>query len=397
MPRQRNSLTGKRTPVSGKPGVYQRRTANGRVRHDICYRDSSGKQRWKVVDGGASAAWHELQQIQVKMRNGERVVTSRVTFEELAAGWLTDKRDIRAGSWRAYEAYLRNHVVPILGRQRVSAITTDDIADLITALEDKGLCGRTVTNVLVPVSRIFDHAVRRGLTPSNPVKGLERGERPKVIREEMRVLDRHEIDALLQAAPAKYRTLLATALFTGLRASELLGLQWWHIDFAHGVIKVRDQVYRTGERLPLKTDKARRDVILQPALAALLQAHRDTSPHPADGDYVFCRPDGRPMHPDTVRVAGLNKAIKTAGLNPPGKPRLRWHDLRHSYASLLIAQGVDVAYVSRQMGHANVTTTLNTYTHLFDHARNAKAVSERLEQEFGGILNPPTNGKEPTT
>ena len=75
-----------------------------------------------------------------------------------------------------------------------------------------------------------------------------------------------------------------------------------------------------------------------------------------------------------------------AGLDAPGKPRLRFHDLRHTYASLLIAQGVDVAYVSRQLGHANITTTLNTYTHLFDHARNAEAVKQRLEEEFGGIL-----------
>ena len=249
-----------------------------------------------------------------------------------------------------------------------------------------------MTNILVPVSRIFDHAVRRGLAPTNPVKALERGERPKVVREEMRVLDRHEIDALLGAARARYRTLLATAIFTGLRASELLGLQWWHTDFAAGVVKVRDQVYRTGERLPLKTEKARRDVVLQPALATLLREHRLASPHSQPGDYVFARPDGRPMHPDTVRIAGLNKAVAAAKLNSPGRPRLRFHDLRHTYASLLISQGVDVAYVSRQLGHANITTTLNTYTHLFDHARNAQTVRDRLEEQFGAIITGATDG-----
>ena len=77
------------------------------------------------------------------------------------------------------------------------------------------------------------------------------------------------------------------------------------------------------------------------------------------------------MHPDVVRVCGLRRAVATAGLDTPGRPRLRFHDLRHTYASLLIAQGVDVAYVFRQLGHANITTTLNTYTRLFDHARNA--------------------------
>jgi integrase len=120
-------------------------------------------------------------------------------------------------------------------------------------------------------------------------------------------------------------------------------LYCWHLDFERGVIRVRDQVDRIGTRQPLKTEKGRRDVVLQPSLARLLREHRLASAHSQDDDYIFCRRDGRPMHPDVVRVCGLRRAVATAGLDAHGRPRLRFHDLRHIYASLLIAQGVDVA------------------------------------------------------
>ena len=89
---------------------------------------------------------------------------------------------------------------------------------------------------------------------------------------------------------------------------------------------------------------------------------------------------------DVVRTRGLHPAVKKAGLDQPDKPRLRFHDLRHTYASPLIAQGVNVAFVSRQLGHASITTSLNTYTHLSDHAEHAASVIGRLEDRFGDLL-----------
>ncbi len=87
-----------------------------------------------------------------------------------------------------------------------------------------------------------------------------------------------------------------------------------------------------------------------------------------------------------MRTRGLHTAVKKAGLDQPDKPRLRFHDLRHTYASLLIAQGVNVAFVSRQLGHASITTTLNVYTHRFDHAEHSASVIGRLEDSFGDVL-----------
>jgi integrase len=133
--------------------------------------------------------------------------------------------------------------------------------------------------------------------------------------------------------------------------------------------------------------EATRSVLPTPALGQVLREHRLRSRHSQPATTCSPATAPGPSHPDVVRVYGLRRAVATAGLDQPGRPRLRFHDLRHTYASLLVAQGVDIAYVSRQLGHANITTTLNTYTHLFDHARNAETVKQRLEEQFGGILS----------
>lgn len=383
------SKPARRRHVAGHRGVYVREDASGRPRFEFVFRDSTGRQRWRTVDGGVTAAAAARADVQARMRRGERVVSSKITFAELAATWLKQVIGIRQSSWRWYESALRRHVLPSIGRMRVSEITVDDVAQLVADLQRAGFAGTTIANVLVPVGRILDHAVRRGLIPANPVRGLERHERPKIRRDEMRFLDSQEIDSLLRHAPDRYRPLLATAVFTGLRSGEILGLRWSAIDFDAGVVHVREQVDRAGRTLPLKTEKARRDVILMPALARLLRDHRIGSPHSTQTDYVFARPDGRAMHPDTVRRYGLHPAVKRAGIDTPGKPRLRFHDCRHTFASLLIAQGVNVAFVSRQLGHASISTTLGTYTHLFDHVEHAATVVERLEARFASVLLAP--------
>ncbi len=257
---------------------------------------------------------------------------------------------------------------------------------LVSDLQREGLAPATILTVLTPLKRVFDNAVRRGLLAANPVNGLERHERPRSRHDEMRILNSDEIDALLSAAPAKYRTLLATAVFTGLRSGELLGLHWSDIDFAVGVVHVSRQVDKTGRTSSLKTMNAYRDVVLIPGIARLLREHRMRSRHTAPDEYVFARPDGRPMHADSVRRCGLHAAVRKAGLDRLGKRWLRFHDLRHTYASILIAQGVNVAFVSRQLGHATVSTTLNVYVHLFDRAEHAATVIDRLESRFAKVL-----------
>jgi integrase len=132
-------------------------------------------------------------------------------------------------------------------------------------------------------------------------------------------------------------------------------------------------------RWPLKTPASRREVILAPALEKLLRKHWLASSHKAPDDFVFAAPDGTGIDYRTVGKE-FRSAVKAAGLTHTG--RLTLHSLRHTYASLLIASGLDVVFVSRQLGHANPTITLTTYAHLFQQADHAAKAREALEASY---------------
>src|SRR5439155_5162847 len=206
-----------------------------------------------------------------------------------------------------------------------------------------------------------------------------------------------EIGNLLDSYQPRYRPLVATALYTGMRISELLGLTWTEVDFEAGLDRVRFQLSRArvntpARRVRLKTPAAVRDIPLLPQLGALLKAHKLASPSSGERDYVFATRLGTPLGYRNVERRGLTHAAKEAGLEREELAPLRLHDLRHTFASHLIVDlGLDVAQVSTILGHARPSITLDTYTHLFDRAAHAADVRERMARsEFGRLL--PTSG-----
>jgi site-specific recombinase XerD len=130
---------------------------------------------------------------------------------EVAEEFLEAQVDLRPRTKHAYRTSLERHVLPRLGRRRVADITETDTVSLIAHLRRSGLSGRTVRSILTPFGRCLAYATRHGLNASNPMRKLERGERPPVGRREMRILDRTEIARLIDKAPPAYRTMLATA------------------------------------------------------------------------------------------------------------------------------------------------------------------------------------------
>jgi integrase len=137
----------------------------------------------------------------------------------------------------------------------------------------------------------------------------------------------------------------------------------------------------------LKTVTARRSVVLMPTLVRLLREHRLRSARSLEHDAVFGQPDGNPLMQATCRYQLRRAALRTGLSQNPEQPRLRLHDLRHTFASLLIAQGANVVFVSRQLGHASSNTTLGFYAHLFDWAEHAKRTSDLLEASFSHVLS----------
>jgi integrase len=337
-------------------GIYRSPSTGG---YEIQYTDSSGRLRWQVINGGLREARHARAEVQARLGRGELVTRSKQTLAEVGEEWLAAQHHLRPRTRQLYQTALDRHINPRLGGRRVSEITADHIAALVLELQRGGLSGWTIRGILVPLGRVLSHAARRGLITDNPLRRLERGERPEATRREMRILRPDEIDALLQAATRSYRPILATAVFTGLRQGELLGLTWADIDFDNEAVHVRRQLDRSGAHTAPKTPKAIRDVILMPSVATLLRAHKLASAHSRPGDPVFATLTGAPMHYRNVTRRGLAAAISRAGVEQDGQPRLRFHDLRHTFASLLIAQGLNVVFVSRQLGHASASFTLD--------------------------------------
>jgi integrase len=371
-------------------GIYKRQTPSG-VAYEFTYTDSTGRQRWQAVRGGLRDARRERADVVARLGRGERVAPTRRTFAEVAEAWLENERSrLRPRTIEMYEILLRVHLLPRFGRRRLTDIDTDNVAALVRELRLAGRSAYTARNVLTVLGRVLGYAVRRGMIPSNPVRGLERGERPKLPRRELRLLTSDEIAALLSACDLFYYPLVVTALFSGARQGELLGLRWQDIDFDEGVIRVRQALDRHGQLGPTKTDEAVRDIAIMPALAQLLRSHREAAfarGYAKPTDFVFCTRTGKPHNYRNVSKRGLDAAVARAGLDADGRPKPRWHDLRHAYASILISHGHDIAFVSRQLGHSRPTVTLDVYAHLFDPHEQARRSRDAMEASFGELLS----------
>lgn len=183
--------------------------------------------------------------------------------------------------------------------------------------------------------------------------------------------------------------LLAFSIFTGCCPMETLGCRWADVDFDAGLIRVRRQLPRQGELVALKSEAAEREITLTPELAALLKRHRLASRFKQPHDFVFASETGGPLGWRTAERRGMDAAFEAAVKAkriPAGRAKPVLHDARHTFGSLLIAAGEDVYSVSRQMGHANVSKTLDVYTGEIDRARNEAAQRAAMSARYGSLL-----------
>lgn len=396
--RSEHSHTKLRTRV--ERGIFKRTTRAGETRYEVSYVDSDGRQRWSTV-ATLTEARRLRAELVTRVASGERVAPSRMTLEEFATDWLAQQQArLRPTTYRMYGAYTQQHINPRLGSRKLSSITVDDIAALIADMEQgwryrerdgllvrlqgKPFAGWTIRGVLVVLGRLLGRAVRLGVINSNPVRQLEKEERPKVERHPFPALDRAAIGRLIGHTPKRYRALIAVSVLTGLRQGEALGLRWQDVDTKAGLVRVCYQADRHGNLVEPKTAAARRDIPIPASLTRMLAAHKRQAfakGHAKPTDFVFASETGRPLNHRNITRRGLEKAIENGEL-----PRLRWHDLRHVAASALISEGASVPYVARCLGHSNPAVTLAIYAHEFARAEHADRTRDRMEEAFGGLI-----------
>lgn len=365
--------------VRVESGIYER--PDGRL--EIGWRDARGKLRWRVVDGKLKAARAALAQEHAKRARGEAVAADpRLTFADAADAWLTARVSrMRPATQSAYRAALK-HLRKHFGRQRMAAITPADVAAYVAGKST--LKGWTIKGHLTVLSAIFRYANRHlGATAPNPVGLLDNVERPRTDDvKPKRILNASELAHLIESVTPRHRLIFKVAAETGLRLGEVLGLAWDDIDVKGQTIRVACQLDRHGQRVPLKTARSRRVLEVSPALAGELRKHLVASERTSPGDLVFVRRTG--VGHDHRNVAGrvLAKAATKAGLDPAPT----FHDLRHTHASALIAQGWDIESVSARLGHADITTTQRIYAHAYDAANRSDERRAKLAALYGNPM-----------
>jgi integrase len=375
-------------------GIYEQE--NGK--YAVCVM-VAGRPRFRTLDARTLS---EVRQQRALLRTlgalGELPLSPRLTFGEVAARWLADfEAKVAAGARRErtldlYGSQLHRHLLPRLSRRRLALITTDDVVAVMSELQADGLSPWTIKRILGALSCVFTFALRRGYIATHPFHRLERDERPHPLRSDQRVLTQPELARLFSACPRRYRPLLVTGAYTGMRLSEVLGLIWDDVDLAAGVIHVRHQLARgrrgvPPHRIPPKTRASVRDIPLLPQLAAVLRQHKRGSRFTRGSDYVFGTTRGTAFLHHNVSKRVLRRAAVDAGLDRDER-RVRFHDLRHTFAShLIIDIRLDVAQVSAILGHARTSMTLDTYTHLFEQAAHGADVRAQLARsDFANLL-----------
>ncbi len=296
---------------------------------------------------------------------GELVLPSASTVGDIIERWLLTEasKQVRPGTLEDYERTVRLHLLPFWQTVRLEAVS----AAAVQQWQQGALaaCGtRTQAAAFDRLRQALDAAVRWGELRTNPVRSVKR---PTVRREVAEPWDGSESRAFLAAtAASRWHSLWHTALSTGLRLGELLGLTWEQVDFEGGTITVVQQVQVVRSELVVtvpKTKAARRTVRLtEESLAVLTQQRKEwvrQKLRAADesGTWVWMAAGGGPVRPTTVNRA-WQAALKQAGAR-----RIRFHDLRHTHATLLLAAGVSVPVVAQRLGHASPAITLSTYAH----------------------------------
>lgn len=295
----------------------------------------------------------------------------RLTVTAFLEHWLAVSKDtIRASTWERYEEYVRLHLIPALGRHRISALRPDHLQQFYTAKRRAGLSPRTVHHLHAVLHRALHRAVQWGMAAHNVADAVDP---PRVPTVELRPPTLEEMTRFLASAEQAddpLRALWSVAFYSGCRQGELLGLQWLDVDFDAGTLMVQRTLLGASDRVPAfgepKTERSRRTVALPLDALVGLRQHRTrqlTERLAAGADYatydlVFCSHIGTPLLARNV-VRSFKAALTRAGL----PERIRFHDLRHAAATTLRRAGVDLKTVSERLGHSTISITADLYTH----------------------------------
>ena len=357
------------------------KTEHGTYR--IRFRTPDGRSRSKSfkrrVDADAFAATVETSKLQGTYTDP---ALGKTRFGEWAKHVQASRVNLAPSTRARDDAYFRNFILPAFADQPLSRVNPLQVQSWVSTLLSKDYAPATIRKAYQLLSTAFDAAVTSDLIPRSPCRGIRL---PKETRDEMRFLSPEEVEKLADAIHPRYRALVLTGAYTGLRPGELLGLKVDRLDMLRRQLRVVEALTEVKGQIrlgPPKSKASRRTVTMPTFLVDELAQHLARY-HDPDG-WVFSSPQGGPIRRTNFRRRFWIPAVRAS----VGEP-LRLHDLRHSHAAMLIAQGVHPKVLEDRLGHASITTTLDTYGHLMSGLDEAAADAlDSIRQDPPGDAGP---------
>lgn len=296
------------------------------------------------------------------MNEGTYVEPSKMTLNKFLDIWIENKkRTVKVNTLQKYLYILQNHIRPIVGQMQIASIKPLHISQLYSELHEKGRSNATIQSVHTVLVNIFNEAVKLQVVNQNVVVAVSK---PKHKPQEMNIWNKEQVQQFLEIARGtSFELIYALALNTGMRQGELLGLLWDDIDFEKKVIKVRHTIIAGSKEVQesTKTTSSRRVIELSGNVIGLLKKHKTKQAEQRlklgtgykNMNLVNASLVGTPINPKNLR-RNFNNLIKKASV-----PQIRFHDLRHTHASLMLQIGINVKVISERLGHASTKITLD--------------------------------------
>lgn len=350
--------------------------------------DGSRRRLTKTVKAkGIREARKLLAEFETEVEIGHYIAPEKMSFAAFVEEWKEKyaQHELGIKTLDIYSRFLKNRILPVFGHMRLDKIQTFHVVNFISELNKEGsrqdgkkgnLSSGTVQYTHRIIKNIFSRAMEWKLIKSNPAADIKK---IKVKRKEIEVYDEDEVTVLfelLEKEPLKWRIIIMLAITTALRRGELVGLEWKHIDLDKGILEVKQSISHSvnGQRIisEPKTAKSKRKVSLSDNVIEHLKEYylESRKKRLALGDtwkggehfFVFSNDEGNAYYPETPYLWFRN-FLKKHGLK-----YIRFHDLRHTSATLLINKGVHAKLISERLGHSNISTTMNVYGHALQSA-----------------------------
>jgi len=320
----------------------------------------------------------------VKHESFRPMLSPEKTVSDACTSWLRtcERNALERSTLKAYRSHVRTHIEPRIGTLPLATLSRSQVRDFHDDLLDAGISHVQVRKIMVSLRSILNEAVEREWLLQNVATGLKVRRRVRSIGDDRIIPTKEEIRLIIENAPTSHRALFVTAIFTGMRISELRGLTWDAVDFDRNLIRVMQRADEFQEIGPPKSRAGIRDIPMAPIVRDILKDWVYKAPR-SDLNLVFPNSVGKVQSYSNLYNRVFKPMLVENGIvDADGNARFGIHALRHAAASLFIEQGWNPKKIQTLLGHASIGMTMDVYGHLFENAEQDASMFEKLERDL---------------